>query len=119
MTPATAGAAVARLPPDDAAARLDRSGGGKLEPLLRAIEMALPVDSIYHDMASDRIVQAAPAADEAEAALYEVASRLCDAVAAMPEATERLLDGGLLQIDLFAGNPEAARKVIARLRDER
>ena len=33
---------------------------GKLEPLLRSVEMALPVDSIYADMASDRVVQSAP-----------------------------------------------------------
>ena len=60
----------------DTAARLDKGGGGRIEPLLRAIEMALPVDSIYADMASDRVVQPAPDANEAEAALYDLASRL-------------------------------------------
>lgn len=102
----------------DTAVRLDKGGGGRIEPFLRAIEMALPVDSIYADMASDRVVQPAPDANEAEAALYDLASRLCEAVAAMPEARKHLLDGGLLQIDVFASHPEAAKKVIARLRSE-
>jgi hypothetical protein len=102
----------------DAASRSDRAGGGRIEPLLKAIEMALPVDSIYADMASDRVVQPAAGADEAESALYDLASRLCEAVEAMPEARKHLLDGGLLQIDIFAANPEATRRVIARLRSE-
>ena len=102
----------------ETAGRLEKAGGGRLEPLLRAIEMALPVDSIYSDMASDRVVQLAPSADEAEALLFDLASRLVDAVADMPEARTRLLDGGLLQIDVFANNPEATRRVIAKLRRE-
>jgi hypothetical protein len=93
--------------------------GGNLEALLRAVEMALPVDSIYADMASDRVVQPTPKGDEAEALVYDLASRLVNAVADMPEAGERLLDGGLLQIDVFANNPEATKRVIARLRRER
>lgn len=103
----------------DTASRLEKAGGGRIEPLLRAIEMALPVDSIYADMASDRVVQPSPATEEAEAALFELASRLCEAVALMPEARKQLLDGGLLLIDVFAANAEATRKVIARLRSER
>jgi hypothetical protein len=102
----------------DTASRLDKAGGGRIEPLLRAIEMALPVDSIYADMASDRVVQPTPGADDAEATLYELASRLCKAVAVMPEARKELLDGGLLKIDVFASNPEATKRVIARLRSE-
>ena len=39
-------------------------------------------------------------------------------VAGMPEARARLLKGGLLQIDLFANNHEAAKRVIARLSRE-
>jgi hypothetical protein len=98
--------------------RLDKAGGGRLEPLLRAVEMALPVDSIYSDMASDRVVQSAPGAEETEALLFDLASRLVAAVAGMPEAGVRLLNGGLLQIDVFANNQEATKRVIARLRRE-
>lgn len=98
--------------------RLEKAGGGRLELLLRAVEMALPVDSIYSDMASDRVVQAAPGAEETEALLFDLASRLLDAVAGMSEARARLLNGGLLQIDVFANNQEATKRVIARLSGE-
>jgi Histidine kinase-, DNA gyrase B-, and HSP90-like ATPase len=102
----------------ETAGRLEKAGGGRLEPLLRAVEMALPVDSIYSDMASDRVVQPAPSADEAEAMLFDLASRLVSAVSSLPDARVRLLDGGLLRIDIFANNPEATKRVIARLRRE-
>jgi hypothetical protein len=69
-------------------------------------------------MASDRVVQSAPGAEETEALLFDLASRLIKATAEMPETRIRLLNGGLLEIDIFANNQEVTKRVIARLRLE-
>jgi hypothetical protein len=88
----------------------------KLEPLLRALEMALPVDSIYADMASDRIVQPRPDDAEVEPVLSALAEQLLTAVAGSDEARRRLLGGGLIELDVFAAHVELTRKIVARLR---
>lgn len=89
-----------------------------VEPLLRAIEMALPVDSIYVDMASDRVVQTPPGDDEAFPALLAVARQLWDAVAENREARNRLLEGGFMEIDLFAAHPKATTRIVRTLRND-
>lgn len=99
----------------DAKRRTESGEPGQLEPVLRAIELALPVDSIFGDMASDRVVQPAPDAGEIERVLEELATRLLDAVREVPGARERLLKGGLLEMDLFADHLDASKRLIRRL----
>lgn len=94
--------------------------GGQLaaEPMLRAIEIALPVDSIYADMASDRIVQPPPEDAEVERTLAAIADRLLGAVAGNEDARRQLLNGGLLEFDPFAAHPEVTRRILVRLRGD-
>ena len=89
-----------------------------LGPLLRAIEMALPVDSIYADMASDRVVQPKPDDVDVEEALTSLAERLLAAVSDNGEASSRLLDGGFMELDVFAAHPTVTRRIVARLRND-
>jgi hypothetical protein len=90
-------------------------GPDGLEEILKAIEMALPVDSIYQDMASDRSVQPAQNAGAIEATLENLARRVLRAVPS-DLARDQLLDNGLLQIDIFAAYPETTKTIIARLK---
>jgi hypothetical protein len=87
-----------------------------LEAFLRATEMALPVDAIYADMASERKVQPAPNADELEESLETLARRMVEAVSGDAEATTRLLDSIVL-IEPFSTNPDATKRVVSRIRD--
>lgn len=87
-----------------------------IEPFLRAIEMALPVDSIYADMASDRVVQPKPEESDAEAVLTTLAEQLLAAVSSNAEARGQLLDGGFLEMDVFAAHPDVTKRILARLR---
>lgn len=98
--------------------RMENGEQAALEPLLRAIEMTLPVDGIYGDMASDRVVQPAPDETEVERVLDDLARRLVEAAGSVPGARERLLNGGLLELDLFADHLSAAKRVTGRLRGE-
>jgi hypothetical protein len=102
----------------DATRCMEGGERGLLEPLLQAIEMSLPVDSIYGDMASDRAVQPAPEDGEIEHVLEALAIRLLDAANNIPEARDRLLNGGLLELDLFADHPNISKRVIRRLRGD-
>lgn len=100
----------------EAATAVEKSKGGRIGPFLRAIEMALPVDSIYADMASDRIVQPKPDASEADAVLTTLAERLLAAVSGNADATRQLIDGGFLEMDVFAAHPDVTKRIVARLR---
>ena len=98
----------------DAASGFENGSHGRIEPFLRAVEMALPVDSIYADMASDRIVQPKLEEPDANAVLTLLAEQLFAAVADSPEARGRLIDGGLMEMDVFAAHPEVTKKILAR-----
>jgi hypothetical protein len=89
----------------------------EVELLLRTIELTLPVDSIYVDMASDRVVQVTPGAGDIEPYLLSLGQRL---MASMPddEARAQLLSGGLLEVDVFAAHPDVTRRVVRSLRDD-
>ena len=86
------------------------------EALLRASEMAIPVDAIYADMASERRVQPAPNSDDLEASLENLARRMVEAVSGEPEATMRLLDS-IVSIEPFSTHVDITKRVIARIRD--
>lgn len=102
----------------DAIATMSKGKQGGLSTVLMAIEMSLPVDSIYADMASDRIVQSKPGDTEAEAVLSLLAERLLDAVVGSPDARKRLLTGGFLELDIFAAHPDTTRRIVARLSND-
>jgi Histidine kinase-, DNA gyrase B-, and HSP90-like ATPase len=96
----------------------DAATASRLEPLLRSIEMSLPVDSIFADMASDRIVQSRPPDADVEATLEKLAGELIAAVAVNKDARTRLLNGGLLALDVFAAHPEVTRRIVERYRHD-
>ena len=100
------------------ATRLADGHASGLEPLLRAVEMALPVDSIYADMASERLVQPRPDGAEAAMVLGALADQLIAALEGNPVAQKQLLNGGFLEMDVFAAHPEVTRKIVARLRGD-
>lgn len=102
----------------EAVAALERGKRDGFSPVLRAIEMSLPVDSIFADMASDRIVQSKPSEPEAEAVLSALAERLLEAISEDADATKRLLGGGLLELDVFAAHPDVTRRIVSRLRSD-
>ena len=103
----------------DVAASLEAAHLATIEPLLRAVEMALPVDSIYADMASDRVVQPPPDDADSTAVLTALAEQLMAAVSGHSDATKRLLTGGFLEMDVFAAHPDVTRKIVARLLGDR
>jgi hypothetical protein len=89
-----------------------------LEQLLKAIELSLPTDAIYADMASERRVQASGTDPETKAFLAEIAQRMVDSLADDRASMERLLDS-LSQIEPFSSYPTAARSAIEELRSGR
>ena len=94
---------------------LDDLGDVHLEQLLRAVEMALPTDALYADLASERRVQTDPEQDETEAFLSDVALRMMQALSSDYPAGQRLLDK-LGQIEPFSSHPAATLRIIERLR---
>ncbi len=97
---------------------LDDQGDARLEQLLRAIELTLPTDAIYADMASERRVQ--PSFDDNEVAIYltDVARRMSAALAGDSAAIERLLDS-LAQMEPFSSHPAATQRVVEGIRNGR
>jgi hypothetical protein len=89
----------------------------RLEPLLRALELALPADAIYADMAADRTIENGTVPDkELEADLESMAARLLEGVADLPEARARLL-GSIPTLEPFSIHPDVTNRVLRRLTD--
>jgi hypothetical protein len=97
---------------------LDDLGDQRLEQLLKAIEVTVPLDAIYADMASERRVRSSLEDHEAEAYLTDVASRMVNALGEDSATIQRLLDS-LPQIEPFSSHPAAALRVIEGVRNGR
>ena len=87
------------------------------EALLRATEMAVPVDAIYADMASERKVQPAPSKDDLEGSLEALARRMVEAVSKDAVATQQLLDVIVL-MEPFSTHTDVTKRVVSRIRDD-
>jgi Histidine kinase-, DNA gyrase B-, and HSP90-like ATPase len=86
-----------------------------VEALLRALELALPADAIYADMASDRAIENDRLPErELEAELEKMAVRLTETVAEVPGARDRLLES-LRTFEPFAAHPEVTERIRKRL----
>lgn len=97
---------------------LDDVGDARLEQFLKAVELALPTDSIYADMASELRVQPTPADDEIAAYLSDVASRMVNALGADGAAVQRLLNS-LTHMEPFASHASVTSRVVEGLRNAR
>ena len=95
---------------DDSAARIDQ--------LLRAIELSLPIDTLYNDMASDVRVKIAPEDHEIEQLLMGFATSIIGALGSDEPAVERALRG-LERVEPFSDHPATTRKVIENIRSTR
>ncbi len=97
---------------------LDDAGDQRLEQLLKAIEIALPTDTIYADMASERRVQSSPEDQEMEVYLTDVATRMVGALGPDSATIQRLLDS-LSHIEPFSSHPAVAIRVVEGIRNGR
>lgn len=84
-----------------------------VQMLLRLLEQNLPIHDIHIHTANDQPVAEAPVPEEAE--LEDMARRIVDALAGMPQAAARILDT-LPMTEPFNRNPEAARRIVEKLR---
>lgn len=96
---------------------LDERDFGRLSGLLRTLELSLPTDALYADMASERRVQNDNDAAEVVNMLRDLATRLTEA-ADDPTAAERIL-AMLPQIEPFSSYPAATKHVQESLRHVR
>jgi len=95
---------------------LDGQDAGLLDQLLRTMEMSLPTDSLYADMASERRVQTAEAGEEVEAFLQDLFDRLIRAAGSDAGAAQRVAQS-LVNIEPFSAHPAITRKIMERLRN--
>lgn len=98
---------VARSRFDGAAAMVDQ--------LLRTVELSLPVDSLYADMASELRVKPAPDDAEVEFMLASLAKQIVAAFGSDRTSADRALQG-LSRVEPFCDHPAIARKVLEELR---
>jgi Histidine kinase-, DNA gyrase B-, and HSP90-like ATPase len=96
-------------------ASLDKvNAPAQLEHLLLAVEISLPTNSIYADMAADQSVERAP--DEIEAELVAMAEALLATLPATEQNREAMI-ARLMSIDPFCKYAAQTRRVTERLRD--
>lgn len=84
-----------------------------VETLLHFIENGLPIHDIHVHIANDLPV--AEPVEETRVALEELAARMWEALAEMPEAQARMLER-LQDTEPFARNPDLAREIAESLR---
>jgi hypothetical protein len=97
---------------------LDNGNATRLEQLLRTIEVSLPVDSVYADMASERTVQATPEESEVEELLRDLALRIVQALGTDGQAVDAALEG-LIRVEPFSHHAATAKAVIESIRHDR
>lgn len=90
----------------------------RLEHLLRSVEMSIPADSLYADMAADRNVQKPASDDDVALFLRDLAERMVEALGSDDAAVARLLDG-LDRLEPFSAHPLITRKTAEDIRNGR
>jgi hypothetical protein len=89
-----------------------------LEQALRTIELTLPIDSIYSDLASERRVKEVPGDHEIESLLTNLAIAMVAALGPDERAIEQALKG-LDRVEPFSEHPAIARKILDQVRSTR
>ena len=89
-----------------------------LEQALRTIELTLPMDSIYSDLASERRVKEVPGDHEIESLLTNLAIAMVAALGPDDRAIEQALKG-LDRVEPFSEHPAIARKILDQVRTSR
>jgi hypothetical protein len=97
---------------------LDGADHDKLTNLLRMLEMALPADALYADMASERRVQTEGESGEAERTLSDLARRFIEATGPDEAAAARVL-ASLASIEPFSSHPALTTRIIESFRNAR
>jgi len=92
-------------------AMLQASAARSAERVMQALEMTIPFDAIYADLASEREVVPRVKASEMEDRLRELIEGLVEALRDDPEGMRRALEQ-LPMMEPFAEHPAATRKVI-------
>lgn len=90
----------------------------RLEQLLKSVEMSIPTDSLYADMAADRSVQRPESDDDIAAFLRDLADRMVDALGSDGGAVDRLLDG-LDRLEPFSAHAVITRNTVEAIRNAR
>jgi hypothetical protein len=88
----------------------------RVEQLLRCVELSIPTDSVYADMAAERTVQSTPDDEEIAGFLRDLAERMVDALGSDEAAAARLLDS-LDRLEPFAAHPLITREMVEDIRD--
>jgi hypothetical protein len=89
-----------------------------LEQLLKSVEMSMPTDSLYADIAADRNVQKPANDDEIAQFLRDLADRMVDALGSDDGAVARLLDN-LDRLEPFSAHPQITRSTTEDIRNGR
>lgn len=97
---------------------IDDGIASRLEQLLRSVEMSIPTDSLYADMAADRGVQKPPSDEEVAAFLRDLAERMVAALGSDDAGITRLLDG-LDRLEPFSAHPLITRETAEAIRNGR
>ena len=92
--------------------------GTRLQQLLKSIEMSIPTDSLYADMAADRSVQRPESDDNVASFLRDLADRMVAALGSDDGAVDRLLDG-LDRLEPFSAHPLITRNTVEAIRNAR
>jgi hypothetical protein len=87
-----------------------------IDQLLRSVELSIPTDSLFADMASERKVLTAPSEGDIAGFLRDLAKRMVEALGSDDVAVARLLDS-LDTLEPFAAHPQITRKTVEDLRD--
>jgi hypothetical protein len=90
----------------------------KMEQLLRAIELSLPIDALYADIASELQVKITPEEHKIEELLMSFATSIIGALGSDEPAVERALLG-LERVEPFSDHPATTRRVIESIRGSR
>ncbi len=89
-----------------------------LDQLLRSVEMSIPTDSLYADMAAERNVQKPSSDEDVAKFLRDLADRMVDALGSDDGAVSRLLDG-LDRLEPFSAHPLITRNTAEDIRNGR
>lgn len=95
---------------------LDPADQGLVDQMLRTVEMSLPTDALYADLASERRVPPSTDAGESEAFLQDLAGRMLDAAGGDPARRSDILKA-LPTLEPFSTNPTQTERILQGLAD--
>lgn len=95
---------------------LDDQERSLLERLLQTLEMSLPADALYADMASERRVETKVEGQDTDEFLRDLAYRMLNAIGRGSPAAEQFLQA-LPHIEPFSMHPNSARRIQETLRN--